>query len=173
MDCVTCLHHKTAAVSLVLRSNGGFLGASPGAQAANPCYYISPVLSPWGRLRKPMGKGSLSARQLGDCSTCPSLFSPDSSRLSWLPPALVPGSWSSAWAGSGKRWMLPDSNQPSGKFTRMRGKHTVCLTHSRCAASAAPTAPVLHAHTLLCSCLPSSFFRPENSPKQSSFPSVP
>lgn len=77
MDRVTCLHYKTAAVSLVLPSSGGFLGASPGAQAANPCYHISPVLSPWGRLRKPMGKGSLSARQLRDCSTCPSLF------LSW------------------------------------------------------------------------------------------
>lgn len=88
----------------------------------------------------------------------PHSSSPDSSRLSWLPPALVPGSWSSAWAGSGKRWMLPDSNQPSGKFTRMRGKHMVCLTHSPCAASAAPAAPTLHAHTLLCSCLPSSFF---------------
>lgn len=38
------LHDKTAAVSLILPSSGGFLGTSPGAQAANPRYYISPVL---------------------------------------------------------------------------------------------------------------------------------
>ena len=32
------LHYKTAAVSLVLPSNGGFLGTCPGAPAANPSY---------------------------------------------------------------------------------------------------------------------------------------
>lgn len=71
----------------------------------------------------------------------PHSSSRNSSRLSCLPPALEPSQ-----AGSRKRWMLPDSNQPSGKVTKMRGKHSRCLIASL-TASAASAAPVLHTRT--------------------------
>lgn len=70
----------------------------------------------------------------------------NSSRLSCLPPALAPSQ-----AGSRKRWMLPDSNQPRGKFTRMRGKHRSCLIASP-AASAASAAPALRTRCSTAAC---------------------
>lgn len=142
--------HNINAVSPGLPSNCGFLGTGPGAPAAHPSYELSPVLSSWGQLRKMIGKRSSSACQLRDPSTCPSLFL--SGQLQGSPACPLP--WHQAGQGAGRGGCFLAATSQVGSFTRTRGKHLVCWTHSPTASAAA------------CFLVCLGFFRTETSPNQ-------